>query len=405
MSAASPRIDLLGFAAGRRGLFALLYLSEGAPIGLVWWAMPTLLRRQGVELDAITTLTTLATLPWVLKFLVAPLLDAGIARGLSLRLWIVLCQLGMALALLPLALLDWSAQFALAVAAVGTHAVFAAVQDVGIDTLAVHTVPREELGRVNGWMQAGMLAGRAGVAAGTTAVAAALGAAELAVLFLAVLIALPAIVLIFAVREPAIPHTPVELRAVLRLVASRVGLAGLLIALLGGAGFEFFGVTAGPRLVDLGWAESNLALFYGLLAPAGLAIGAIIGGAITDRTDPVRATAGSLTLLSAILVWIGLGDLGVGANSSNLGWFAAVYFAIGTLTASSYALFMSLSRGDFAATRFSLFMAMTNACEAWSGFAGGSFADSSYGLSLLSLTAIGGLAGFPLYWLWRRRPS
>jgi hypothetical protein len=236
-------------------------------------------------------------------------------------------------------------------------------------------------------------------------VAAALGAAELAVLFLAVLIALPAILLIFAVREPAIPHTPVRLRAVLRLVASRAGLAGLLIALLGGAGFEFFGVTAGPRLVDLGWVESNLALFFGLLAPAGLAIGAIIGGAITDRTGPVRATAGSLALLSAILLWIGLGDLGGGANSSNLGWFAAVYFAIGTLTASSYALFMSLSRGDFAATRFSLFMAMTNACEAWSGFAGGAFADSSYGLSLLSLTAIGGLAGFPLYWLWRRQPS
>jgi hypothetical protein len=37
--------------------FALLYLAEGAPIGFLWWALPTWLREQGLGVDRITGLT------------------------------------------------------------------------------------------------------------------------------------------------------------------------------------------------------------------------------------------------------------------------------------------------------------------------------------------------------------
>jgi hypothetical protein len=135
----------------------------------------------------------------VLKFLVAPFIDASLHRGGTVTRWIVTCQLAMALSLLPLVFVDWNAQFSLVVMLVAVHATFAAVQDVGIDTLAIHVVPRNEFGRINGWMQAGMLAGRAGVAAGSALIAAALGDPRLAVLGLAALILLPVIVLITAV--------------------------------------------------------------------------------------------------------------------------------------------------------------------------------------------------------------
>ncbi|MDH3420254.1 MAG: hypothetical protein OEM78_12350, partial [Gammaproteobacteria bacterium] len=263
----------------------------------------------------------------------------------------------------------------------------------------------EELGRVNGWMQAGMLGGRAGVAAGSTLIVSALGDPALAVLFLAVLIALPAIVLAVAVAEPALHHGAVEIRAVLKLVATRVGLAGLAIALLAGGGFEFFGISAGPRLIDLGRSENDVALFFGLFAPAGLALGALLGGTVADQIGPLRGTALSLALLSLILSSIAVDDLAPVFGGGHVFWFAVAYFAIGALTASSYALFMRLSHGEFAATRFSLFMAMTNACEAWSGFIGGSFVSASYGLTLMSLTAAACLAAIPLYILWRQSPQ
>jgi MFS family permease len=401
----AARPDLLASAVGRRWLFALLYLSEGAPIGFVWWAMPTLLRGQGVGLGAITTLTTLATVPWVLKFLVAPVIDAGLHRGVPLTRWILISQLAMSVALLPLVTMDWAEQFRLVIAIVFVHAVFAAVQDVGIDTLAVRVVPRGELGRINGWMQAGMLGGRAGVAAGSTLLAATFGHPGSAVLFLALLIAVPVLVLLFASKEPRMSGAPLRPRAVINVVLTRVGIAGLAVALLIGAGFEFFGVSVGPRLIDLGSSEATLALFYGLLAPAGLAAGALAGGWLADRSGPLRSTCMSLAALTAVLLWIAAGDLAPDLARSHLASFVIAYVAIGTLTASSYALFMTLSRGEFAATRFSLFMAMTNACEAWSGFVGGRFAELSYGLTLMSLTAAACVAALPLYMLWRARAS
>ena len=67
--------------------FALLYLAEGAPIGFLWWAMPTLLRTEGVAVERITTLTALLVLPWTGKFLWAPLVDAIRGPKWGFRHW------------------------------------------------------------------------------------------------------------------------------------------------------------------------------------------------------------------------------------------------------------------------------------------------------------------------------
>jgi hypothetical protein len=305
----------------------------------------------------------------------------------------------MATTLLPLVWLDWRAQFSLVVAAVIAHAVFAAMQDVAIDTLAIRTVPAAELGRVNGAMQAGMLSGRAGVAAGSAAVASAFGTPGAAALCVMVLIVLPAIVLVFATVEPRMQPSQVRFGSVLRLVRSRTVIAGAALALIGGAAFEFFGVSAGPKLVDLGGSGTTMAVFYGLLAPAGLAIGAVLGGVLADRTGAVRATALSLLGLTIVLSAVAVGDLAGPMLRVQLALFAASYLAIGFFTASSYALFMTLSRGEFAATRFSIFMALTNACEAWAGFVGGRFGAAHYGVTLLALIAVASLATAPLKFL------
>ena len=45
-----------------------LYLTQGLPHGFFSQALPTLLRQQGMSLEAIG-LMSLVSLPWVLKFL------------------------------------------------------------------------------------------------------------------------------------------------------------------------------------------------------------------------------------------------------------------------------------------------------------------------------------------------
>ncbi|HSN73261.1 MAG TPA: hypothetical protein VLT59_17225, partial [Steroidobacteraceae bacterium] len=83
-------------------LFAALYLAEGVPIGFIWWALPPVLRARDVAVEEITALTAAVTIPWVLKFLAGPLVDASRAYGVRSTTWIVVCQTLMGLALLPL---------------------------------------------------------------------------------------------------------------------------------------------------------------------------------------------------------------------------------------------------------------------------------------------------------------
>jgi hypothetical protein len=400
--------DLLTTESGRRRLFALLYLTEGAPVGFIWWALPTVLSARGVALSTVTTLTTLATLPWILKFLAAPVIDINLNRGGSAKRWILVCQFAMAASLVPLLWFDWSTSLGLLVTVIVVHAAFAAVQDVSIDTLAIRTVPVAELGRLNGWMQAGMLAGRAGTAAATTAVAAVLGDPRPAVLALIALIALPAAALIFAVRETpaAQPGKTQAAGFSFKPLFTASMLAGMLVALTVGGGFEFFGISAGPVLLATGNADSTVSLFFGLLAPAGLAGGALAGGRICDRVGALNATLLGFGVVTLTLCYVALSHMGVaGLPAAGLAGFTAAYVGIGLLTASSYALFMSLARGPMTATKFSLLMGMTNACEAWSGFIGGRLAVDDYGAALLILVLASCLSLLPLAILWRMSAS
>ena len=166
-------------------------------MGFIWWALPAILTSRGLDLATVTALSSLLTLPWVFKFLAGPLIDVSLRRGLTLRRWITACQLCMGLALAPLAFIDWTVQYEILVGALFVHACCAATQDVAIDTLAIHTVPPEELGKINGWMQTGMLAGRACVAAAAVSLAAA-GYDGLVVVALIGFVWVPLLVLIVA---------------------------------------------------------------------------------------------------------------------------------------------------------------------------------------------------------------
>ncbi len=375
-------------------------------MGFIWWALPTVLARQGVPVADITLLTSTVTLPWVLKFLAGPLVDASLARGATLKRWILACQTAMVLALLPLAWLDWQLGFEWLFACLLLHACFAATQDVAIDTLAIRSVPLEELGGINGWMQAGMLAGRAAVAAGTLGLANTLGAWA-PVTLLALVIGLPMLLLVRHVDEPVLEPGPwPAMREWVRPFLSRLALLGLVLALMGGAGFEFLSVVVGPLMVSLGMADGVISGFFGVLAPAGLVSGALLAGWFSDRFDALRATGIAMVGIGILVAGLAasLPDGAASSPTPYVGYLAIIWVAIGFFTAASYALFMQLSQGALSATRFAVFMAMTNACEAWAGFAGGRMtAPLGYPTALLVLVAASAVGLGALIWLARLR--
>ncbi len=150
----------------RKFLFACLYFSEGAPIGFIWLALPTRMRAAGIAIDQITWLTALVVIPWTFKFVWAPLVDILRTSRWTLRHWIMSAQLVMGCTLLPLAWLDLRADFEAVVGLLLLHAVAAATQDVAIDALCISVTRPDERGQYNGWMQTGMLLGRASLGGG-----------------------------------------------------------------------------------------------------------------------------------------------------------------------------------------------------------------------------------------------
>lgn len=394
-------MNLLDHRGGRIALFSLLYLSEGGPIGFIWWALPTLLRKAGVEVPKITALTALLVLPWVFKFLWAPLVDALRTPRWGFRSWIITAQLAMGFTLLPLIWLDPVAHFQWWGALLLLHAFCAATQDVAIDALAINLVPENQRGLLNGCMQAGMLVGRSVFGGGALLVAAFWGT-QWVILALIGCIWISLLLLMFA-REPSekidfkIRFNEFRLHLASAL-QRRTTWLGLGFALTAAAGFEATGQLAGPFLLDRGVPEKSIGIFFGIGVVGATLFGGLIGGRLSDRWGRLRSVAVFLIGFVAMIVGLALSDLAMDKPAAPvlLGWLTGMYFFIGLFTAASYALFMDLTDARLGGTQFSSFMAATNGCESWSAWAGGRIVGgANYAAAFLALSFVS-LLSLPL---------
>lgn len=399
-------VNLLQHNSTRVALFTLLYFSEGAPIGFIWWALPTLLRVQNVAVEKITGLTSVLVLPWALKFLWSPLVDTLRAPRRGFRAWIIGAQLLMGVALVPLIWLDPAEHFQLWRALLLFHAVSAATQDVAIDALAINIASERQRGWLNGSMQAGMLLGRSLFGGVALLVAAQMGWSWIFIGLIACIWS-SALALMF-VREPESLNAKRPLKDFSHLLRSalrgRATWLGLAFALISAAAFEATGALAGPYLLDRGVSSETIGFFFAAPVVVATIIGGLAGGKLSDRWG--RAKTVGVFLIGFVMIIISLGVVdwqakGVASQTTLLSLLTGMYLFIGLFTAASYALFMDLTDPKLGGTQFSAFMAATNGCESWSGWAGGQIVSRAgyaagfivmSGVSLLSLNLLKGLA-------------
>jgi predicted MFS family arabinose efflux permease len=348
-------------------------------------------------------LTSILVLPWVFKFLWSPLVDTLRGPRWGFRAWMIGAQLLMGAPLIPLIWFDPVEHFQLWRALLLFHAVSAATQDVAIDALAINVTPQEQRGSLNGSMQAGMLLGRSLFGGGALLAAAFLGWRWI---FIGLIVCIwsSSVALLFA-REPessnekrSLKDFSEHLRAALRRRATWLGLA---FALISAAAFEATGALAGPYLIDRGVSEATVGFFFAAPVVAATIIGGLAGGRLADRIGRIKTVGVFLVGFVTMISLLGLADWRGASQTTLLGLLTGMYLFIGLFTAASYALFMDLTDPKLGGTQFSAFMAATNGCESWSGWAGGQIvARAGYGasfitmsgVSLLGLIALKGLA-------------
>ncbi|MGH8683189.1 MAG: MFS transporter [Burkholderiales bacterium] len=122
---------------------AVLYFSEGFPLGVFYELFPVWFRQQGVDLRSIGAISLLG-LAWTLKFLWAPAIDHY--RGH--RYWMATVDLAMGAVLLWLAFLAGFGPWVWA--AIALFTLLSATNDIAIDGYTIELLDRNELGLANG---------------------------------------------------------------------------------------------------------------------------------------------------------------------------------------------------------------------------------------------------------------
>ena len=134
----------------RLWLLASLYFAQGLPFGFFTQAVPVVLREGGASLPLVGASSMLA-LPWALKFLWAPAVDACWSPAVGRRRsWILPLQALTVSVLLALAAADPTRAIAWLAAGMFVTSLLASTQDVATDALAVELVPPAEHGIANG---------------------------------------------------------------------------------------------------------------------------------------------------------------------------------------------------------------------------------------------------------------
>lgn len=344
-----------------------LGLSSGLPRLLVHGTLTFWLMGAGVSLELVG-LFALTSLPYSLKFLAAPWLDARRAPIIGARLglrrgWLLLAQLALAGALWAGLALDPAGSLAWVGALMGLIAALSALQDVVIDALRIELLGADEQGAGAAAAVFGYRIGMLIAGAGALAMSAFLpwGVVYAAMGALMALCALVTLAIAEPVRQPAPDDEAPSLRAAVRGLAMLPG-AGWLLALVMTykLGDALAGAMVNPLLISLGFTSltiAGVAKTWGLAASLG---GVALGGWLVRKLGLIRALwiAGFMQLSSnLVFVLQALAGADVWALTATVG---TENLCGGIGTAAFVALLSNMCKRELSATQYALLTAISS---------------------------------------------
>lgn len=359
-------------------LGTLLYLAQGFPQGIFFYALPAWLIANDQSTEVVAMAVAAASLPWSFKFLAGLFMDrySWLPMGRR-RPWLVGSQTGIFATLVVVAIIDpLPAQTTIIIAIILTLSILTAVQDVALDALVVDLTPDEEMGRMNGFMFAGKVFGIAGGMAITSYLLEHYGLAT-AMTGMAVFFVIPAgagVVIREREGEKLLPWTRGQrsadlvikaeswfdiLAATLRNMFKPQSLVVVAVLLTYGIHQNLNDTTGSLFAIrQLGWTQSE---FANLAAISNIAMGIfcfMIGGRLVDRFGAKRIALWSGIVAFPAMSWYLIDPAMWEDSRVYILWYALKNIPLFLFYLANLVLAMRVTAPEVAATSFAVFMAV-----------------------------------------------
>ncbi len=354
-----------------------LYIAQSVPMSFFSTVVPVIMRQEHYSLQSIGLLQ-LIKLPWIFKFLWAPLIDRNAGNLNQYRKWIIGSELFYAAVIIAIGVLNLQFDFKLIVVLMIIAFIASATQDIATDAYAILIMKKEERSFGNSMQSAGSFIGALAGSGLLLIVYHFFGwTILLHCLALFALIALIPLML-YKKRQPVVEKmgTPIKMKD-LYLFFTYPGMTKRVVLLV----FYYSGIIGiltmlKPYLVDLGYTIKEIGFMSGIGGTSVAALSALLSGFLIHKFGRRNSLiAFSFTsIVATSYIWL------ISMFSPTTPFIYGAIFLIwgtyGLLTVAIYTISMDMVRPGREGTDFTIQIVITHLSSLIIAVSSGKIADS-----------------------------
>ena len=256
-----------------------LYIAQSIPMSFFSTVVPIIMRQENFSLSSIGMLQ-LVKLPWILKFLWAPVVDNKARSTKDLKRWIFISELFYALIIFAVAFLSLETDFKLIVFLVVIAFLASGTQDIAVDIYAILSLKKSERSIGNSMQSGGSFVGSF-FGTGVLLVAYHYWGWTNVLFLLAAFVVVAIIPLFLYKRElptQNITKENVTLRDILSFFGQKGKIRHIVLLLFYYSGIIGILTMLKPYLVDLGYDVKQIAFMSGIFFFFLSAVSTLVGG-------------------------------------------------------------------------------------------------------------------------------
>jgi len=339
-----------------------LYIAQSVPMSFFSTVVPVIMRQENYSLETIGMLQ-LVKLPWILKFLWAPLVDRTSSKARHYKKWIILSELFYAVIIIGIGFLNLQTDFRLIVILMVVAFIASATQDIATDAYAIFILKRSERSLGNSMQSAGSFSG-ALLGTGVLLIAYYYFGWKTLLFLLAVFVLFAIVPLILYRKQAAEIREKTKERITIADIYRFFRVKGMhkrvLILMFYYSGIIGILAMLKPYMVDLGYSVKQIGFMSGIVGTSVAAISAFISGYIIKIIGRLSSAFlfAFINLLAALyFVFISAGTPGLTALYIGI---CLVWGAYGLSTVVIYTTSMDIVRKGSEGTDFTVQIVITH---------------------------------------------